>query len=243
MQQALSNAYEIGRKDKLKEVAQDLRDSIFKGFKNSGKLPWPPSDDFLRKTNVLPSKLQSFLCHLLPCKERQPSERTKRLRESIGQDICRAVTNSEWKLPKHILLCMTLRHLFRSKELITLINRFGHSESHSFSLELETAIANSLQESSSLLTNQIVRQPCSKSVFHSEFDNFDQLVNDMSGQGSVHTAHGIMLQEVSKDNEQSCNNLPQRERIKQRSWEVLQDNQLAEVYVSHRKSPTLKILR
>ena len=52
-----------------------------------------------------------------------------------------------------------------------------------------------------------------------------------------------MLQEVSKDNEQSYNNLPQRERTKQRSWEVLQDNQLAEVYVSHRKSPTLKILR
>ena len=122
VQQALSNAYEIGRKDKLKEVALDLRNSIFKGFKNSGKLPWPPSEDFLRKTNVLPSKLQSFLCHLLPCKERQPSERTKRLRESIGQDFCRAVTNSEWKLPKHILLCMTLRLLFRSKELITLIN-------------------------------------------------------------------------------------------------------------------------
>ena len=32
VQQALSNAYEIGRKDKLKEIALDLRYSIFKGF-------------------------------------------------------------------------------------------------------------------------------------------------------------------------------------------------------------------
>ena len=116
-----------------------------------------------------------------------------RLIGSIGQDLCRAATRGQWKLPKHIFLCMILRHLLRSKELTTPINRFGHCESYSFSLEVETAIAKALQETSSPLSNQIVRNPAVPSVFHSDFENFDQFVNDLSGARSVYTANGMML--------------------------------------------------
>ena len=117
-----------------------------------------------------------------------------RLIGSIGQDICRATTRGQWKLPKHIFLCITLRHLFRSKDLTTLMNRFGHCESYSFSLEVETVIAKALEETSSLLSSQIVRNPSVPYVFHSDCDNFDQFVNELTGAGSVHTANGIMLQ-------------------------------------------------
>ena len=48
---------------------------------------------------------------------------------------------------------MTVRHLFQSKELMTVLNRFGHSENYSFIVELETAIANQLEKRSSLITN------------------------------------------------------------------------------------------
>ena len=37
-------------------------------------------------------------------------------------------------------------------------------------------------------------------MFHSAFDNFDQYINDVKGAGSIHTAHGIMLQEVESTN-------------------------------------------
>ena len=80
-----------------------------------------------------------------------------RLVNSIGQDICRAVTHGRWKLPKHILLCMALRHWFRSDEITTLLNRLGHSETYSFSLELETSIAIAFETTSFLLSPQIVR--------------------------------------------------------------------------------------
>lgn len=40
---------------------------------------------------------------------------------------------------------MTLRHLLRSAQLITFMNRLVLSESYSFSLELESAIAQALQ--------------------------------------------------------------------------------------------------
>ena len=80
--------------------------------------------------------------------------------------------------------------MFRSAELITLINRFGHCENYSFSLELETALGRAIQESSNLLTPQIVRNPEGESTFHSDFDNFDQL----TATGSVHTAQKMALQ-------------------------------------------------
>ena len=114
------------------------------------------------------------------------------IRPPPSRPSCRSVTNGIWKLPKHILLCMTLRHMFRSAELITLISRPGHSENYSYSLELETALATMVQQSSNMLTSQIIRNPAGNSLFHSDFDNFDKF----TATGSVHTANGIMLQEV-----------------------------------------------
>ena len=80
------------------------------------------------------------------------------------------------------------------------LNRFGHSKNYSFIVELETAIANQLEKRSSLITNEIVKNPTNPGLFHSDFDNFDQYINDVKGAGSIHTAHGIMLQEVESTN-------------------------------------------
>ena len=50
-----------------------------------------------------------------------------------------------------------------------------------------------------MLTNQIVRDPATPSVSHLEFDPFDQLINDLTGMGYVHTAHVIMMHGVYGD--------------------------------------------
>ena len=134
---------------------------------------------------------------------------------------------------------MTLRHLFRSKELITILNRLGHCDNNSFSLELETAIATSIEQSSSVLSNQIIRRPIGSSVFHSEFDNFDQLINDVSGSGSIHTAHGIMMQELTRDEEQTSVGIKEVPREKKRSLDNSVPVQLEECYVTQRKSPVV----
>ncbi len=161
-------------------------------FQDSEKLPWPPSAEYLQTLEgIVPGELERFLKIVLSGNDETESVRVNRLVLSIGQDICRAATNGEWAMPKHILLCMTLRHMFRSKELLTLMNKFGHSESYSFSLELETALAKAVQESESFLPPNIVHTPKGPSVFHSEFDNFDAIVNELYGAGSIHTAHGI----------------------------------------------------
>ena len=120
------------------------------------------------------------------------------------------------------------------------MNRLGHCESDTFSIELETALAEEAEASSSLLTNQIYRNPDhSKSVFHSEFDNYDQLLNSIKGNDSVHTAHGIMLQDTGGEpgfRPEPCS-IP---RTHKRSLDTVQP-ELPEVYVSIRKSPVLNI--
>ena len=35
---------------------------------------------------------------------------------SIEQNLCRAVSESEWKLPKHVLIRVSVKNLFRSAQ-------------------------------------------------------------------------------------------------------------------------------
>ena len=75
---------------------------------------------------------------------------------SIGQDICRAVSEEERKLPKHILLCATVRHLFQSKQLTNILYRLGHFENCRFGLNIETAQTKAIDTVLTYLTPQIV---------------------------------------------------------------------------------------
>ena len=35
---------------------------------------------------------------------------------SIEQHLCRAVSEAEWKIPKHVVICVSVKHLFRSAQ-------------------------------------------------------------------------------------------------------------------------------
>ena len=94
---AIKEAYILGNKDNEKEVALSLRKLVLEAFENSQVQSWPPNIDELKKTDILPSQLSSFLSMVFTGRTSDLSEKQKHLTLSIGQDICRAVTNSEWK--------------------------------------------------------------------------------------------------------------------------------------------------
>ncbi len=97
-----------------------------------------------------------------------------------------------------MLLCTTVRHLYRSKHLTQISNRLGHCESYSFGLELETAIAKALDEQSTHLTPNII---CGEgnAVFHSEWDNLNKITTNIHGSNMVNSAGEIMIQERTPD--------------------------------------------
>ena len=123
--------------------------------------------------------------------------------------------------------------------------KYTHKQAIRYSLELETALATALDDASSLLIPQLVRNPSAPSLFHSDFDNFDQFVRDLSGSGSVHTAHGIMLQNVTRSAQaESVPNQPavhSGERTGVRSLKSFGDESLPPCCITQRDSPVMNI--
>ena len=231
----------LGSSNILKESGNQLHDVIHHCFKEAEELKWPPSAHYLENHSKIPNELEIFLIHVINKQCVPTTTKNQRLILSIGQDICRAVTGGEWKLQKHLLLSMTLRHLYRSEQLITLINRMGHCENYSYILEMETGLAQAIGETSMLLSTKIVRAPECRSVFHSEFDHFDQLLNSVTGNNSIHTAHGIMLQDIAGPSESHtglCVEMPSIEKRKQRSL-IMETPKLPDCYMTVRRSPEL----
>ena len=69
------------------------------------------------------------------------------------------------------------------------------SVSHSFLLELKTAISDSIRTFSYTLPPTIVYQY--NFLIHFCWDNFDLLENTPSGAGTTHSTHGIVIQELT----------------------------------------------
>ena len=171
----------------------------------------------------LHEELERFLCLVFSGNEPEvvQEEKTKCFVYSVDQDICRAVSLGKWKLAKHILICTTIRHLYRSKQLTTILNNLCHCVSYSFGIELQTAIAKALEGTSTYLTPPIVNGD-SNEVFHSEWDILNKILTNVTGSSIVNSAAGIMLQEVKSDNgsNSSQRTLPTAKRNKEQSLNV-----------------------
>lgn len=145
---ATKNGNMLGSANHINDVALCIRNVISKAFEKTDGLLWSPTATFLEiMDDTLAPDLRGFLQVFLSGRISAPtSQQIERLATSIGQDISITARNEKWKLPKHILLFMTLRHLFRSSQLNTVIKRFGHAKSYTFTLALEAASAAALDQ-------------------------------------------------------------------------------------------------
>lgn len=148
------------------------------------------------------------------------------------------MTRGEWKLSKHILLCTTIRHLYRSRQLTTILSRLGHCETYDFGLELETALAKALDEVSTSLTPQIITGE-GNDVFHLEWDNMNKITTNVHGSNVVNSAGGIMIQEVKPGFDATIQDrtLPLYQRSKTRSLKVDTPETLVPVHIYSRVGP------
>ena len=109
MSEVIKNAFILGKSDQITDVAKSLRNRIGEHFKAANELPWPPSTEHLEGMNRIPNELEKFLSVLFHGEAETNSVKSKRLVLSIGQDICREVTNGQWKFAKHILFLYDLK--------------------------------------------------------------------------------------------------------------------------------------
>jgi len=142
--EAVEAAFEAATSEKriLHKAAVILHRQIQAAWLTSPHLLWPPKAcDLLNSAPTPPSELCDFLHQTITGRQgSNASDRVRRVGVSLAADVCVAATNGKWIMPKHLLLSMALRHLTGSAQLLTIINRFGHCQSYTKVLEIETAI-------------------------------------------------------------------------------------------------------
>ena len=141
----MTYAYKLGTRDKCESLALLFRGIIKRAFTESMSLPWPtPPDDLEIKSSyeLLPPGCVKFLnFHLTyaPLFYITGSNCVvivlvvNHFLTVLGHLPC--YDEGRMETAKHMLLCTTLRHLYRSKHLTTILSRLGHCETYQIGLE------------------------------------------------------------------------------------------------------------
>ena len=58
-------------------------------------------------------------------------DKTHRHIMSVAQDVVHTTTQGRVRTPKYFMLPLTVKHLTRSSQLVTMLNRLGHGYSYS----------------------------------------------------------------------------------------------------------------
>jgi len=194
--EAVQTAFEATASENrvLAEAAAILRRNIESTHHNAKATPWPPSASYLQtEATKPPSSLLEFLTLLITGKSLELStDKAKRVCGSFAEDICSATTRGRWNAAKYQLLGLTLHHLTGKAEVVTILHRYGHCTSYTGILELETAMANQVQQPDSLLPSNI--SLTGNKGTHLCWDNFDLNEETPFETGTTHTTHGILLQ-------------------------------------------------
>lgn len=126
---------------KFQDVAYDLRSCI----KTINADPIPrnvTADDIIRGECDIPQKLFDFMQNLIqgPNVTDENSDKLKVKRTSLCSDIIYAVTKGRCKPAKNLTLGLAIKSLTNSRQVITMLNRHGHTISYNLAEELETEI-------------------------------------------------------------------------------------------------------
>ena len=112
-------------------------------------LQWPPvSQDLSEESVTISPEIFNFLAAVMygseiVCYQKKVilSEKNARIVMSIAQDMIYASSNGRTKPPKHLSLSMAVKNISGSKQVVELLNRFGHGLSNTQLDAMETAIA------------------------------------------------------------------------------------------------------
>lgn len=144
----------------------------------------------------IPKNLADFFVRLLSGTDsrRQSSVKRQRLVSSFAQDTIYAVSNGRIRTGKHITLAMALKSLTSSRNVVNIVNRFGHCCSYTTIERLETEATNVASARSQICQDGIVQNPNLNTGL--AFDNFDRFVDTVTGKDTLHDTVGIIFHDI-----------------------------------------------
>ena len=216
---------DVPLKNDVYHVAKTVRAALLSQKPN---MPWPPYSNNIEEENVVvPTVVYNLLAWILSEGGEGEEKKQKvnveghchRLVLSLAQDLLYNVSNGRQKTPKHVSLPLAVKNLTGSKEVITLLNRYGHGMSYDQVLEMETRLAENLfeEQEHGVILPKVV-SPNVFSIFC--WDNIDLLEETLSGRGTTHCINGIVVQrQVS-----GCAlppKLPQKKAVRRRTFRAV----------------------
>ncbi|PIK40299.1 hypothetical protein BSL78_22854 [Apostichopus japonicus] len=188
--------------------------------------------------NILAWLMQPTISALLvnSNKVELPVDIMVRLR-SIAQDIMYTNHHGRIVTTKHVALGVSIYHLTKNVQVLTLLNRFGHSVSHSYICELETAVAQDVIEEHKVLPQNIDSQIYTTAVW----DNNDLSEKTLSGRWTTHNTNGILIQRsgdnsMTRTSSNDSSQTPRQKRSGQRSLEQ-QPSTFVPYFLQKRQGP------
>lgn len=160
---------------------------------------WPPTFEVLNERKP-PESVTYFLTGLLKHNRHVTPERAIRLVESYASDLIHGVTNGRFITAKHFAVSMGLHGLTGSREIIDILSKLGNAMPYELTCEIETAQAEKAQKMSKESTMlPLIPQDDGEVPTVFWVDNFDCIIECVTGGGSVNTTHMMVFQEMTEN--------------------------------------------
>ena len=127
---------------------------------------------------------------------------------SVGQDLVYIASRGKMWTPKHVGLASTLYQATRSKILIEMFRKAGHTVSYKNVLQIDTALAEATVKSVDLNTGAVIPDNLvSGSFVHFSTDNIDILDASLDGKDTFHATQVAAWQRVPPSGKETLDNL------------------------------------
>ena len=178
----------------IKEAAQLLRSDIMEYLNNLPEIPWPPHIDSFDKAEHFPDSIS-----LVVVKQQKMS---KEFVNWFTPDFIQSISGKKITTAKHLVLALRLHNMTEQKKIIQILKKLGHCISYNLTCETETSQAQVSiieQENNSILP---ILPTADDDIIITYFwvDNFDKIIESLTGGGAVNSTHMIAFQEKSNSN-------------------------------------------
>ena len=179
------------------EAAQLLKHQI-KQCKGIRIYPASVNDiDQVTAKNLVPADLYLFLRWLITrdgvnidAKSDCSNDSDERKVLCLAQDIIHCMSHGQMKLPKHLGLAISVRHLTGSEQLVSILNRTGHCSCYSEIESVETGLAKS-ESDGTIIPSNIT----SGTFIQFASDNNDINEETLDGKNTTHATTLVVYQQ------------------------------------------------